>query len=115
MQFAKYDDSGRVLFTGDVPEAMLALQGERVFVGSLDGQTQYVQHGQAVPRPDNPARQDGLHLHNLPVPCSIVINGRSYACNEEHAELEFTYPGSYRITVVAFPYLDKTFTAVKTA
>lgn len=108
-QFAKYDEQGRVLFIGDVPESMLALQGERVFVGEIDGALEYVNAGNKQPRPANPAMLAGQTLHNLPVPCVIKINKQEYPCNEASAMLDFTYPGLYRITVRAFPFLDGVF------
>lgn len=109
MQFAKYDEQGRVLFIGDVPESMLALQGERVFIGEIDGALEYVHAGNKHPRPANPACLTGYELHNLPVPCKIRINQREYACSEASAALELTYPGLYRIAVQAFPFLDANF------
>lgn len=109
MQFAKYDEQGRVLFIGDVPESMLALQGERVFIGEIDGTLEYVIDGNKQPRPANPARLSGYALHNLPVPCKIRINQREYACSEASAAVELTYPGVYRINVQAFPFLDANF------
>ena len=108
-QFAKYDEQGRVLFVGDVPETMLALQGERLFIGEIDGALEYVSAGNKQPRPANPATLAGYELHNLPVPCKIKINQREYACSDASAALEFTYSGLYRITVQAFPFLDANF------
>lgn len=108
-QFAKYDEQGRVLFIGDVPESMLSLQGEGIFVGEIDGATQYIVAGGKHPRPANPARLMGQNLHDLPVPCVIKINKKEYPCNEASAQLNFTYPGLYRVTVQAFPCLDASF------
>ncbi|WP_338848761.1 hypothetical protein V8J88_07545 [Massilia sp. W12] len=110
MEFAKYGELGRVLFIGDVPQDMLALQGERTFIGRIDPVREYVRDGKACPRPANPARLDGLHLRALPAPCVVVINGKRYDCAEAEAELSFTYPGKYRVRVEAFPWMDVEFT-----
>ena len=77
--------------------------------GIWDGETYYVENGQATPRPSNPATLDGLILSNLPVPCQIYINNTMYECDEATVELELTYSGKYKIRVVAFPYLDGEF------
>lgn len=108
-QFAKYDKTGRVLFLGDVPEEMLALQGDRVFVGPIDPETQYIVGGQARARPANPAARQGQNLYNLPAPCQITINGKVYDCPDTTAALDFTYPGTYHVRVSAFPFLDAEF------
>lgn len=107
--FAKYDDSGRVLFNADVPESMIELQGGMIYIGEIDGSTQYVLNGVKTQRPANPARRQGACLVNLPAPCTIQINGTPYACADTTAALSFTYPGEYRVTVSAFPYLDAQF------
>lgn len=107
--FAKYDETGRVLFHGDVPESMLALQGERIFAGEIDGHTHYVVDGAARLRPKSRAVRVGDNLMNLPIPCTILINGRAYECKDGVAALTFTYPGTYRVIVQAFPFLDAEF------
>lgn len=96
-----------MLFVGDVPESMLALQGERMFIGEIDGALEYVSAGNNQPRLAKPASLTGFELHNLPVPCKI--NQREYACSDASAAIEFTYPGLYRITVQAFPFLYASF------
>jgi hypothetical protein len=91
---------------------MIELQGANVFVGEIDGDTQYVKDGQACQRPVNPASRTENLLQQLPVPCEIVINGKSYLCADTTAELDFTYPGVYQIKVIAFPCLDADFEVV---
>ena len=108
-RFAKYDDAGRILFTGDVPEEMVELQGENVYVGAIDGATQYVVAGKIAERPRNRAVLVGRELANLPVPCQIQINGTTYDCVDGRASLNFAYPGTYRIRITGFPCLDAEF------
>ncbi|MDQ1817294.1 hypothetical protein RBA41_28710 [Massilia sp. CCM 9210] len=107
--FAKYDIDGRVLFHGDVPKSMIALQGDRVFVGDIDGRTHYVRDGHKYARPANPALLVGLDLTQLPMPCDVVINDKTYPCGDGRATLSFKLPGRYRVRVVAFPFLDANF------
>jgi hypothetical protein len=109
-QFARYDDEGRILFMGDVPADLLPLQGEQIVIADdVHPERHYVVDGQLTLRPANPARIHGTELNGLPRPCDIVINGRAYACADGHAQLEFTYPGTYRVVVRAFPFVDATF------
>lgn len=108
-QFAKFDSQGRILFTGDVPEAMLELQGDMIYEGAADPATQYIVKRQLRDRPPSPARRVGAELVDLPVPCDILINGVRYPCGDATATLSFDYPGRYVIKVVAFPYLDAQF------
>ncbi|MFB9246419.1 hypothetical protein [Massilia antarctica] len=107
--FAKYDVDGRVLFNGDVPESMLALQGQRIFVGDIDGRTRYVRDGHKHARPESPALLTGRDLTQLPMPCKVVINDKTYPCGEGRATLNFNLPGLYRVRIVAFPFLDALF------
>jgi hypothetical protein len=112
--FTRYDpESGKVLSVGAVPESMIELQGANVFVGEIDADTQYVKDGQACQRPVNPASRTENLLHQLPAPCQIIINGKSYPCADPTAELTFTYPGTYQVRVEAFPFLDASFEVVK--
>ena len=119
--FYLYDAEGRLfsrLILSPPPacivDARLALQlngdgaaGVVYYEGDME--EGYVLDGEVVARPANPARLDGLVLRDLPAPCEIGINGQPYKCNEDTAELEFDQPGTYRITVRAWPHLDKEF------
>ncbi|MCY0916238.1 hypothetical protein [Massilia antarctica] len=107
--FAKYDVDGWVLFHGDVPESMLALQGERIFVGDIDGRTHYVRDGHKHVRPESSALLAGRDLTRLPMPCEVVINDKTYPCGEGCATLNFNLPGLYSVRIVAFPFLDALF------
>lgn len=73
--------------------------------------TQYVVDGAIVPRPANPARfvASTRTLKDLPIPCRILVNSTTYECSDATAELDLG-PGEYRITVIAWPYLDDNFT-----
>lgn len=107
--FAKYDANGQVLFNGDVPDSMISLQGERVFVGDIDGRTHYVREGHKHARPESTAMLAGRELTRLPMPCEVVINDKTYPCGDGRATLSFNFPGLYRVRVVAFPFLDANF------
>ena len=111
--FAKYDDTGRILATGSMPASMLELQEGNIYVGTADADSQYIVGGAATPRPANPATLSGTILSNLPVPCVIRINASEYPCTDSTATLNLTLAGTYTITVTAFPFLDAIFTVTK--
>nr|WP_313656923.1 hypothetical protein [Achromobacter ruhlandii] len=113
--YSLYDVNGRVfsvlsLQQDDLLETMLASNGAVGCVeGAADAQTQYIENGRVMPRPLSRASLDGRTLSGLTVPCSIIINDGEYPCDETHVELEFDQPGRYRVTVRAWPQMDKEF------
>lgn len=111
--YVLHDKSGRIMQTGHMPEFMLEAQdagGLSLVCGEGDTETHYVKGGALLDRPKQYTELAGSTLVGLPVPCSIRINSAAYGCNEPVATLDFPYPGSYTITITAFPYLDATFT-----
>lgn len=109
IHFAKYDETGRILFLGSVPAEMLELQGENVVPGVADPTTDYVLAGVLTKRPLNPTTIDGMSLKNLPKPCVITVEGKAYDCTDDTSDLSFSQPGTYTVQVSAFPMLDTTF------
>ena len=107
MKFAKYDDTGRILYLGSVPETLLKLQGENVYVGEADALVHYIKHGQLQKRQVSPVQIGNDNtLQRIPEGATIYINEKAYPATEPVCSLEFTYPGRYLIRVEAFPYLD---------
>lgn len=70
----------------------------------------YVKDGRVTPRPANPAKLDGLTLTDLPSPGTLHIDGAAYPYEDSTVELEFDHPGTYKVRVESWPYLDKEFT-----
>ena len=108
--FAKYDSAGRISATGSMPAEMLALQDGNIYVGAVDPDRQYIVDGLATPRPASPATLAGTTLSNLSIPCVIRINTSDYPCLDNTATLNLQQAGTYAVTVIAFPFLDATFT-----
>jgi hypothetical protein len=76
----------------------------------------FVKDGQIVSRPRCTATLDGMVLKGLPVPCTVTIGDDVHTVTEgsgEGVELEFGYPGTYTVSVTAWPYLEKKFTVVQ--
>ncbi|WP_233236350.1 hypothetical protein [Bordetella sp. LUAb4] len=113
--FSFYDDAGRIVMVSTVDRSLCDLiaagsGGLRWIEGSADFATDYVANGVITPRPQNPATLDGTRLSNLPIPCTVIINGIEHECDDGWADLEFDQPGSYTVIVTEWPYLDKEFT-----
>lgn len=106
-------DTGAIVatFACDESEATLNSNADYgVLAGQYSWPSHYVRDGAAVPRPAGPAVLDGLLLTQVPVPAILQINQATYPLTEATVELAFTLPGSYVLTLRAFPYLDQTFT-----
>jgi len=85
-------------------------ENPNIKIGDVDSLTQYIKDGLVVNRPAQKTVLVGTVLTGLPSQCIIQINDAFYECNESTAELDFNLPGSYLITVRAWPYLDAEFT-----
>ncbi|MEZ2310888.1 hypothetical protein AB6809_30010 [Paraburkholderia sp. RCC_158] len=107
------DADGRIVVVGFVPRYMIAAQvppeGGSVLEGAGDPLTDYVAAGAIARRPVCTAALDGTTLKSLPVPCTITIDGTAHDCTDDHCDLSFSHPGTYRVTVSAWPMLDATF------
>src|SRR5690606_2744108 len=77
--------------------------------GDWYGKDVYVSNGEVHPRPANPAHLDGMTLRDLPTPGTVHIGDAQYPYDEPVVELEFEHPGTYKVRVEAWPYLDKEF------
>jgi hypothetical protein len=112
-KFVIADSTGKIETRGHVPAFMVETQfkpdGGSIVLGDGDPATSYVSDGAIVPRPANTAVLTGMNLTNLPVPCTISIDGTSHTCTDDHCDLEFTQPATYKVVVSAFPMLDATF------
>lgn len=113
--FVLYDSDGRIVMGMTAPEATAQLNVQpghqllRVPPG-LDIEAHYVDGGTWQPRPQCAAQLEGSRLVDLPAPCKIRINDAAYDCPDATADLEFDQPGTYRVVVSAWPYMDKEFT-----
>lgn len=74
-------------------------------VGAYASADYYVVDGRAVERPASPVTIDGRTLSDVPAGSTLWIDGESYEA-EGDVELDFVMPGTYKLRVVCFPYLD---------
>lgn len=106
--YIEYDENtGLIIGNYDLsPELYELNKDKQMMEGIADPATQYIKNGQITDRPIQQTNLTGLTLTDLPVPCTIIINGQSYECESETAELEFDQPTIYTIRVEAWPYQD---------
>jgi hypothetical protein len=104
-----YGERGEILWHTWLPSDQIPIQPDNIVVGTADAATEYILDRTIVPRPACLAVMEGTTISNVPIPASIVINGRAYACAD--ALVTLTLPaGEYEIRVVSWPYLDGIFT-----
>ncbi len=110
--FVSYASNGRILWFGLCPSHMLNIQGALVIAAkAIDDRRQYVKDGVVIDRPINPVtvliNQSAVTLQNLPVPSEVTLEDDIYKVEDGELEIVFSYPGTYRIYIKSFPYLDK--------
>lgn len=112
-----YDDSGKFIGSSSCEEAILPMimeetakiPGQHFVEGDWFDKAMYVLDGEVTPQPENPAALNGLILSNLPIPSVIRINHADYPCTEASATLTFNHPGTYKVIIKSWPYLEKEF------
>lgn len=114
MQVTEYTADGQCGMIWSFPDEAALELNRREDRGYLDGawpgMTYYVDLSGldpvAVARPEQAVTLTGQTLSNLSNPCTLYIDGTAYPVNDTLVELDFTLPGTYRLRVEAFPYLD---------
>lgn len=111
-----FDSNGRLVQTLDgdpdlVILPTLEVTGYRFAEGGYTNE-HHMPDGEIVPtlRPPCPATASDRTLLNLPTPCRVQVEDTVYDCDETTVELEFDQPGSYKVTVFAWPYLNGEYT-----
>jgi len=69
----------------------------------------YVREGLLIERPSQQTNMVGLLLQDLPIPCTIYVQGGVYPCVDPTCQLDFTYPGRYMVMVTSWPFKDVEF------
>lgn len=106
-RYIEIGENGRIIGNHSIPDEFLDLNHHmNLLEGSADPATHYIKNGQITDRPIQQTKLNGLTLTDLPVPCTIAINGQSYECDSDTVELEFDQPTIYTIRVEAWPYQD---------
>lgn len=118
-KFVKYDPaSGQILFCGEVPEEMIELQGENLWLGEAHPLCDYILAGEKAARPamavtPNSDRvladgADELVLTGVPAGTEVRITGPvpmdGITEFDGDVTLTFALAGAYLITLDRFPY-----------
>ena len=124
MLFQSYDPkTGRILYSGEnIPPIidLLIERGESIILGEGNDSVHYVNIKQSPPviclRPQQETQCDRTELiadgkdvivfSGLPVPCTVHIGEHRYKVEDGELEWGTLLPGTYRVRVEAFPYLD---------
>jgi hypothetical protein len=120
VKYVKFDPAtGRILFAGEVPEDMIELQGENVWLGQASPQFDYMVNGEPAPRPDlavaipETIAADGtaeLVIPGVPAGASVRVYGPTSmeGVTEEKGDVTLTFAlaGTYTLLIECFPYND---------
>lgn len=92
--------SVKTLSVQEIPE------GGGYVEGGWDGRFYYVVDDTPTERPAMSCQTNSTTISNLPIPCSVTVNGETIEVPDGTLELSFGIPGTYKVKVVAWPYLD---------
>ncbi len=68
----------------------------------------HVVDGQLQPRPTQSTQLTGLTLADVPANATLHIDDQAYPLGDTTVALDFPLPGTYRLRVTCWPYLDWT-------
>lgn len=101
------EEDGRITGWGQMAEESVAHSSVPVLVvddSMPDAEkTHYVKDNELTVRPESPVVLTGTTLTNVPIGADIYINMDVYQATDSTVELEFAYPGTYKVTVSYFP------------
>jgi hypothetical protein len=114
VHLAAYDEKGQIMLAVSGPpnsvEATLNLNSDLPYLVLPDPvfpDTQFVQDEKILPRPAGAAVLEGDQLSGVPSGASVLIEGVVYQANGETITLSFSLPGTYKITIKAWPAMDQ--------
>lgn len=114
--YVRFNPGGRIIETGSMPRASLdaaIASGAPVLRGTASPERHWVKDGVIIEKTDAcPAVLDGFVLSGLPIPSTLVVEGALYEVEDGTAELEFAHPGTYAVTVISGPFLDRVYEVV---
>lgn len=112
-----YDpETGAITLYGNlsrmIVESYIKDEGRPFLIGVGADDTHYVDLSTMTIREKQPMQGilDDTTIRNLPIPCTVTVEGESYEVDDGDAELTFEQPGVYSVTVAAVPYLTQVFT-----
>lgn len=115
-RYATYDSEGRIVGVLSCPAGMgevnirLNTRLPAIEVPCLvSPEENFVSGGKLQFRPAGLATLEGHVLSGVRAGAVVVIDGKEYVADGTDIELHFSIPGSYRVAVNSWPYLDQEF------
>lgn len=108
--FVRFDEDGQITAWGHQDQNVTAYQqslGQSIMEGE-GGPGHYVADGEIIAREENPATVSGTTISGLPIPSTLKIGTETYVVDDGEADLDLTYPGTYRVEITTLRHLPKT-------
>jgi hypothetical protein len=117
VQFIRYTPDGRVDMYGMMARGFIEdfiADGQLYLMeeGTLNDHWVLLPQKILMERTESIATLNGMTINDCPVPCQLIIEGVTYGVTNGTAELSFTQPGTYEVTVTSVPCYPKTFQVV---
>jgi len=112
MIIVEHDNTGRILSVVTYPvsdEYVIGLYPQGLFlpVGAEVSQSlDYVENGELQRRPVQDITLSGNILRGVPAGATLRVEGESHLADGTDVELQFSHPGTYKIQVIQWPYID---------
>ena len=104
--------TGRILsvhwFAEEDSVAANTTETEDFVEGEYYDDAYYVSDAQPTERPTQSTQLTGLTLTALPANATLHIDDQAYPLDDTTVDLDFPLPGTYRLRVECWPYLDWT-------
>lgn len=108
-----HNDLGEITHTYYITqEAKKTLESSGVVLkaGFVDRDIHYAPNGNITLRPNMPVKLEGNTLRGVPDGSFIQINNTTYEDCGGDVELEFSAPGTYKVLIICWPYINAEFT-----
>jgi hypothetical protein len=111
--FAKYDETGRILCRGRIPENAVTVQGANTYIGEADPALHWihpvtgVRGNRTAMTPAVTTAPGQATINGLPPNCTATVNGEQATFTDGTLTLTVDVPGTYTVRLRARPrYLD---------
>jgi len=102
----KIGDDGFVVASMWTKQSVL-LEGEIEVERLVDIDTEYYDGAAIQSRPEMLATLTGNTVAGISIPSIMTIDGTAYEILDDKVDLEFDTPGTHRVIIHSFPFLDK--------
>lgn len=107
-EFSAYDpNTGQIKWHLSCPTSMVDVNlpsNLSTVEGLWEPNDFFVFDGEIRSRPDIEMVVSGHTVSNLPVPCTVRIDGQDYEIEDGAIEFESNHPGPHSLRIEAFPY-----------